>query len=542
MVVAGVVAWAAAPAATAQTEYVKPLAWYEDRAGVPDTVQFQDVAANDTVQLAVGRDAATDTAVVYRRAGGGWQPELITLPGGTSELVDVELAPTGAAAWAVGSSKDGDAAAQPFVLRVDDTGTWVNESGKLPDDVRATAVGVASASTATIGDSSGELHRVVVGGDTTTASAAAAAAINGVELFDAASGYAVAGAEAPDGNARIYELAPAPILEPTTPAPGSQVDVLGLAATATDSAVAFEATRTWRAADAGGWIAEPAAGLPATRRLNAVASVAGGEHAAPGTGWATEFLAGEAAAAEPAIWRRTRWGDHPADWTREAVPAGTPKLTGVAATDWDNAWAVGENGAVLRWWRPPDPEAEQAALEEAERQRQDEEARLLAEEEARLAEDARLAEEEQLRQEEEARRAAEQEAAAQEQPAPEPEPEPEAQPSAPPPPPVERDDIRMNGIVIDDSPAGPRRGRERTQRLLKNVRAVRRGRKLIISFRLTSRARVSVTAKRGRKVIAKTRMRTFRKGRRQIVMRFRGAPPSSLKVVVRRVPGANGNR
>ena len=213
----------------------------------------------------------------------------------------------------------------------------------------------------------------------------------------------------------------------------------------------------------------------------------------------------------------------------------------MAATRWDAAWAVGANGTILRYWRPPDHEAEQRALaEERERQR-------LAAEEAerhRLAEEERLRreEEERQRQEELARQEEEKAAAQSQQARTREEPPAEQRAPAPPPPPPpapERDQFRMNGIVIDD-PTAPRRNPPAgTQRLLKDVKAMRKGRKLVVSFRLTARARVAITAKRGDRVIAATRMRTLGKGRRTLVLRFRGKPPSSLKVVVRRVSGAS---
>jgi hypothetical protein len=554
MVVAGVVALAAAPAATAQTQYLKPLGWYDEQAGVPATVQFEDVAANADAQVAVGSDDATGAAVIYRRVADAWQAEQVTMPG-SSELVDVDVAPAGVSAWAVGSSVDGAGVAHPLVLRLASNGTWVDESAKLPAGApAATAVAIGDGEV-TIGDAEGDLHTVPAAGNTTTTPAAAAGDIRGIELLSGGSGYAVADFDgiAGDSTVRIYELGPAPILEPAQAPAGQPVDMTALAATAPNQAVALDSSETtWRVNHDDRWVPETDAGLPAARQLDALGSVPGGqavEDPDEFPGWATEFLAGAAPAAgapeggapEGAIWQRKRWGYHDVDWTRVELPAGTAPLTGVAATRWDDAWAVGASGTILRYWRPPDPEAEQRALEEAERLRLEEEERQrLAEEERLRQEEERLRqeEEERLRQEELARQQLE--AVAQEDaPADEPVADDSTAPPPPPPPVVERDSFDMNGVVIDDRPT---RRPGSTKRLLSDVRVVRRGQWLVVSFRLSARARVALTAKRGGKVIARTPMRTLRPGRRQLVLRFRGAPPSSLKVVVRRVSGARGNR
>jgi hypothetical protein len=551
MVVVGVVALATAPAATAQ-EYTFPLAWYDEPAAIAQTVQFEDVAAAGDTVVAVGHDTATRRAVIYTRIGDSWQREALATPAG-SKLVDVELA-TGTSGWAVGSWSDADGATHPLVLRL--SGSWSIMADKVPAGAIPTAVAIEG-DTVTIGDANGDLHRssATDSARPTTTSAAAAGAINGIELFGDQPGLAVADFEplvstdAPDPDdktVRIYELGATPVLKPAQTETGTQVDITGLAATAPEQAVALDSAQTtWRVGESGDWKPETeiSDALPTQRRLRAVGSVPGGEFVQGIDGWGTEFLAGELGpidAPKGALWQRTRWGDHEEAWSRHALPAGTPALSGVTATRWDAAWAVGAKGTIIRYWRPPDQEAEQRALaEEQERQR------LAAEE----AERQRLAEEERLRQEElrreEAERAAAQrqeEQAAAAESAEERDSTPPPPPPPPPPPAPERDEFRMNGIVIDD-PTAPRRNPPTgTQRLLKDVKAMRKGRKLVVSFRLTARARVAITAKRGNKVIARTRMRTLRKGRRTLVLRFRGKPPGSLKVIVRRVSGAGNTR
>jgi hypothetical protein len=550
MVVVGVVALATAPAAAAP-EFKLPLTWYDESPAAADTVVFEDVAGNPQTQVAVGADSATDTAAIYRRVAGIWQVEQLpaTVTAG-SALADVDVAPTGVDGWAVGR-----AGADPLVLHLGADGVWTDETAALladgdADADSATAVAASGIGTATIGADEGRLFRVSAGqmSPTTPTTAPGAAEINGIELFGPTSGYTVASSTngLPDGTPRIYELSAAgPVLEPAQPSPTTEVDIASLAATLPIQAVALDASgTTWHVNANDVWEPEPTTGLPADRELDAVGSVAEAETKEGIDGWATEFLVGAAGApAEGALWRRARRWDHEPvlAWGRVTLPAGTPALTGVAATGWNDLWVAGGDGTILHYWAPPDPEA-QAAWEEQERQRlahEEAERQRLADEEAereRLADEEaerqRLADEERLRQEEIARQ--EQEAAQQQPPAEE--APAEERPSPPPPPPApERDQFRMNGVVIDDPTAPQRNPPVGTRRLLEDVKAMRSGRRLIVTFRLTARARVSITAKRGARVIARTPMRTLRRGRRTLVLRFSGKPPSSLKVVVRRV-------
>ena len=59
----------------------------------------------------------------------------------------------------------------------------------------------------------------------------------------------------------------------------------------------------------------------------------------------------------------------------------------------------------------------------------------------------------------------------------------------------------------------------RTPALIRRVRSSRRGRRLIVSFTLTRRARVQLIGKRRGRTVARSRKKTFRRGRAKLVMR-----------------------
>jgi hypothetical protein len=546
MVVAGVVALATAPAAAAQEQ--RPLAWFDAEAGVPATVDFADVAASGSTLIAVGSEkdeaAGVDGAAVYRWDGATWTREQIAAAPPGSTLTDVAV--NGAQAWAVGTQPDSQGGASPLVLRLA-SGGWVPPAATLPD-FEPTAVAVHGAK-ALVGARDGTLHTFNADGTgaPTKQEPVAAGPINDLSLFGEGLGFAVADFEAAlpgpspllgPNSVRIYSLKPQaePDYAAASATPG--VHMKGVAAAGNVGAVAVDDTlATWHANSEGNWIQD---GVVAAGALNAVAALPELDAAGTPTGYLTEMLVGSAGeTASAAIWQRRRWKHHDGAWQPATSPAGAGPLTGVAITGPESAWAVGVDGTVLRYWRKPataeEIEAERLRLaaEEEERQRraaEEAERQRLAEEE-QLRREAEEEEAERLRQEELARQQQEQ-APAEEQAAP---PAEEPPPPPPPPAPPERDRFSFNGVVVDDSTA-PRPGAPDTgQRLLKDVKALRKGHRLIVSFRLTATARVALTAKRGRRVIARTGMRTLRRGRRTLVLRYRGKPPSSLKVVVRRV-------
>lgn len=529
LAVVGAVVLATAPAAAAEPEFLKPLGWYADEATAPASVNFNDVAAaGDDAIVAVGT-TSTGAPAIYTRTSGSWQAAPVDPPlPAAGSLDDIVL--DGGVGWAVGTEGPEDART-PLVLELS-AGVWTNRSAATAGPAAPTAV-TLNGSGAIIGDADGTIHWLAAGGGQlqNDEKLTGAGAINGITLLGSGSpGIAVANykslaAEQPDNGVRIYDIGDPSLLNADEQADRSGVDMKGLAVLAPNRGVAIDSTgRTWRLTRASGqhdWIQGGPPPVPegASHTLDAVASVNGGQAPWNGDGWATEFLAGNVGGAG-ALWHRTRWTKDPAAWKPDDVPAGTPALTGVAATRWDAAWAVGSGGTILRYWRPPDPEAEQA-WRDAEEQR-------------------RLEEQQQQQQQQDGGGSA---------PAGESQTEQkqttivtlgEWRPvdSGSLEPGEER--LVTNGVVVEDGqlPTGQRK------RLVKNVRAifrrVRSGRReLIVKFRLTRRARVRVSAKRGRDVIAKSRARTLRRGRRKVVLPVRGTkPPTSLKLVARPAPKA----
>lgn len=501
--VAGAVALAMAPAAAAQG--TAPPAWYAvgAEAKVPTTVDLNDVASNGSTVIAAGRDEFTGKAAIWRRAGGSWQQDLLSVPD-NSTLVDVAI--DGAEAWVVGHSGEGDATL-PLVLKLTATG-WAPAAG-LPAGTRPTAVALAQGAP-TIGDGAGNLYRFGADGVADGSAAIAAGAINSISLVGPDTGFAVAGWETvgptSDTFARIYELTPDPTLV-VADAAESGVDLLSVAATSAVAAAAVDSKgHTWRIANRK-WQRED--DLPEGAVPMEVAAKAGDN------GWVYELIAGAQGGAG-AIWRRKRQATADEDWTGDPLPAGTGALTGVAVDGPTDAWAVGLHGTLLRYWRkplppplPPPPPAPPEDADEEETQDQQETP-------------LRVAETQQTYYEEE--------------PSVEPAPVEQTQPEQP----VEQSrpaEEPVETVVIDDSPEAPAESTP-IGRLLKKLKVLRKRRALVITFRLTSRARVAAIAKRSGKVAGRTRLRTLPKGPGKLVLRFRGAPPNSLKLIVRPVKKA----
>lgn len=87
-----------------------------------------------------------------------------------------------------------------------------------------------------------------------------------------------------------------------------------------------------------------------------------------------------------------------------------------------------------------------------------------------------------------------------------------------------------------DEGGTPRQGRP--GRVLSGLRIRRSRRRLIVTFRLSRSARVALRASRGGRVVARRPLRTLSRGRRRLVLRYRGKrPPTGLRVVVRPLEG-----
>ena len=525
LAVAGVVALATAPAAAAEPEFLKPLGWYADEATAPASVNFNDVAAAADSIVAVGT-TSTGAPAIYSRTGGGWQAAPVDPPLPTAGSLDDVVLGEGTG-WVVGTAGPADART-PLVLELS-AGVWTNRSAATAGPALPTAV-TLNGSGAIIGDAGGTIHWVAPGGGQLQddEKLTGAGQVNGISLlFEGSPRLAVAdydylvAEQAADNGVRIYELGDPSLLDADEQADTSGVDMTGLAALSSNQAVATDSEgRTWRLTRASGqndWKqgnSPPVeAGVP---ELADVASVKGGPSPYDGDAWATEFLAGQVAGAG-AIWHRTRWTTDAEAWNPDPLPAGTPALRGVAATEWNAAWAVGSGGTILRYWRPPDPEARAAWLAEQEQQQQQQQQTGT---QSPTTGETQTQTQTQTQERQTSTVTLKQ-----------------WQPSDSPLEPGE-DRILTDGVVVTDGEGTvPTR-----KRIVKNVKAIFRRklsgrRKLIVKFRLTRRAKVRVAAKRGRKVIARTPLRTMRRGRRKVVLRIRGkTPPSSLKIVARRAP------
>jgi hypothetical protein len=517
-VVGAVALIATAPAAAAEPEFLKPLGWYADEATAPASVNFNDVAAagDDTV-VAVGT-TNTGAPAIYTRTGGGWQAAPVDPPLPTAGSLDDVVLGEGAG-WAVGTAGPEDART-PLVLELV-AGVWTNRGAATAGPAAPTTVTLNS-SGAIIGDAAGTIHWLAPGGGqlNNDEKLTGAGAINGISrLLEGSPRFAVAdydylAAGQSDNGVRIYEIGAPSLLDVDEQADTPEVDMTGLAALSSNQAVATDSEgRTWRVTRASGqndWKqgnSPPVeAGVP---ELADVASVKYGPAPYDGAGWATEFLAGNVAGAG-AIWHRTRWTTDAEAWNPDPLPAGTPAVSGVAATKWNAAWAVGSGGTVLHYWRPPDPAAREAWLAQQEQQQQSQE---------QTGTSTTGGTQEQTGQQQTSIVTLG-----------------EWQPSGSSTGDAGADRLVTNGVVVEDGDDTPTPTRKR---LVKNVRAIftrtrSGGRKLIVRFRLTRRAEVSVAAKRGRTLIGRTRPQTLRRGLRQLVLPVRGKqPPTSLKLIAR---------
>lgn len=86
--------------------------------------------------------------------------------------------------------------------------------------------------------------------------------------------------------------------------------------------------------------------------------------------------------------------------------------------------------------------------------------------------------------------------------------------------PIDDSELLAPPPVQIETAAPPQTTTRRVSALLRNVRARTRGRTLTVSFRLSRRARVQLIAQRGSKVVARTKYRTLRPGRRTLTLRL----------------------
>jgi len=494
-----------APTAAAAT-----YEWQPDVSGVPSTVDLEAVTVGGGTPIAVGWEPTTGLAVILRRGEDGmWGRESVVAPPTEVPPADpadepeplrgrlVAVAAAGEEAWAVGETTDPEP--EPLVLLSTPEG-W--EQVAAPDAMGLPRAVALSSNGGVIGDDAGNVFAIDAG----TISAQPLprggalppdpAPINGLALTAEGQGVAVArpsGAgegflSLQSGEVRRAGAEPLPAgVEPVAVAAAGSLRVAAEGAGPCAASTAMQAApRLWSLDAATGlWRREAVAdSTTADSRFCALALIAGD---AP-----TLLVAGERAG-HAAIWRRDGGGrlgrrDLPGPPLRgiaaPAAPAATPALS-VAA----GAVAVGEQGAVWRYAEvppPPTPPEDPAPSEDDDE---------------------------------------EQEPAADPAPATKPSPPAEEQrldvPLAPPAP------AQTAPTPAATPPAAK-------PRLLTGLKVRRRGRKLVLRFDLSTRARVLVTAVRGGRVVGRATSAPLPAGRGRLVLRFRGPkPPERLKIVVR---------
>jgi hypothetical protein len=462
-------------------------AWQPENA--PANVNFKAVAAlpgsgdYDKV-VAVGQDTSTNEAVIYERLAGFWQRSVTDPVPANSCLTDVAF--TGQAGWAVGNS-DGDCNnGKPFALRFTGS-TWQILTPSLPA-FRSVAL---SGGSGFIGDSQGGIHPIH---DATIDGAIAAGtpqqtAVNGIAL---AGGQNFAGGSSGlVGGGKIYEFSGSGSqVDAYQPDPGAAdvVDIGAAPNAPASSRVAIESSGLWTSDGSGVWSRHfPAQSFAGNPTLNAVT-------VANLPGQPLSAIAGVQGGAG-AVWLRAGsgpWGSGTGGWNRQTVPSSLA-LQDVAIVGSEDVWAVGDGGTVLRYFPvPPGTSVPTGTGGTANG--------------ITILSDGTIV--------------------------------------------YSGTSGGLDYTVIQRPPATkngkrPAGKRPSTTRLLRNVKVrVLRGR-LVITFRLISRARVAARALRAGRLVGRTRARLMRRGRGRVVLRYKGArPPSQLQLIVRPVTraGRSGGR
>ncbi len=472
------------------------LGWHDASTGVPDAATLNDVAVLGMGLVAVGKETVTVTdeagvektevqAAIYRLVDGAWQRDVLTDSPGEPILGElVEVAGDGATAWAVGMR--GDDTPQPLLVKpAAAPGAW--EAVPVGDKPvgRPLSVGVSSAG-AWVGDDRGQLWPLTGGtvGATPTKTARDAA-IHGLAV--AADGTGVAVADGKSTDARIFNFGPAaPLAGPAPALPDTADQSLVAVARQGTTALAVDTTGYWTF-DGQAWTRSTSGLGTGTRQLTDL-SLASGIHA----------LAGKVGA-DGHVWRRTGTSQ---SWSSAKVTDGAA-INGIAAISNIDVWAVGEQGVVVRYHNKPDPQPEcsvncgggdtggggtggEGGGGGGTGGGTDSTATSSTRDNTTTAV-----------------------------------------------PPAKAGDPTVY-VVEPERPARKRGGKRRKPaRLLDRVKVVRRTRSLLVSFRLRAPARVAVSARRGRALVSRARSRKMRPGRRRVVLRFRGKPPTALRIVVR---------
>ena len=480
------------------------------------TVDFHAVATyrpSDSTQfavIAVGQDSATHAPVIYRRLGGVWTRD--ELPATPAEACLTGVAVTATSAWAIGNAGTCDANA-PFALRFAGGGTellrpeteskwsYLNLAPDVPASVRSVAL---TQSTGYLGDAAGALHRIDDAAAADPVGAAAsypkASEVNGIALTAPDTGLAAGDSQLPTGG-RIYNLASdGPQSAPFQPDPNGTVEIVDVAAAAGAPSVAIEDGAYW-ALENGLWTRR----RPTDTFTDAGLHLRGVEVAANGTS-ALGAIAGSTAAGG-AVWLRTGlggWANSSGGWSKY-TKLGTD-LEDVAIVAGDDVWAVGADGNVQRFAELPPPPPPPVDEDDGSGTPSGGGDTVTPPDPGQAS-------------------------TASSNDAPPPQVTVVQQPPASSPPPP-----------AQNKPAAGARPKS-TGRLMRNVRVrVQRGR-LIITFSLAAPARVGARASTAGRTLGRVGARLLGKGKRTLVLRYRGKrPPTQLQLIVRPATAAPTDR
>jgi len=513
----------AAPATASAT-------WENPATGAPATVSFEAVSVyrsgtgSDDVVVAVGRDSTTGQAVIYRHAGGQWLAETATMP---SDSCLVSVSVTAQAAWAVGSQhggctgSSGSGTPAPLIVRFAGGG----EALKTPPPPASTA-GTTTTTTATpppppswqvvpdsaltgvgadlrtvslvgskgfVGNGGGALRPIDDGNATPVGAplgstapggtGPAPATVRSVAVYPDGTGVAVGTGSSPSTQTQIFDLSSSGFSASKFTPDTHASPLVAVAATSASSAIALEhSTAYWEpiasGPNAGFWqrVAPIVFGADNTS-LAAVSMVS------TSSGSVVTAVAGDIAG-QGAVWRRTGTGG----WSRDDA-LGAP-LHGVAAVSDSDMWAVGPLGTIIHYYPTPPPPTPPPPPPPPTPKRT---------------------------------------------PSPSSSSKPQPTASTAPVPPASA----PLHTTVDQPPAPTRRhkpGRRPrpARRLLTNVRVqVQRGR-LVITFVLSRRARVAVTAGRAGRTVGGLAWKVFAPGRRQVIVPFVGpGVPAQLRISAR---------
>ena len=325
------------------------------------------------------------------------------------------------------------------------------------------------------GNDAGGVHPFTAASVGSAATTRAGAPVNGIALTAPDTGYAVTNGTALDN--RIFKLKSGPTAESDLALDTAGQHVQSVAVLGSEQ-LAVDTGGFWRVSN-GAWTRTAIANSPTLTDADLGPDVQAIAGAIGGNGH---------------VWRRRHSTD---GWSADPVAPGRP-INGVAATGAEEIYAVGDGGTVLRYWRAPDPASQPCNCEPA--------------------------------------------------PGPAPGPAPSTgstgtasttttsgNTTTTTTPPQQKGDPTI--YVVERNPPKKRgKPRRRHRRLLDRVKVRRLKRRLIVSFRVRARARVAIAAKRGRRVVSRSRSRAMRPGRRRVVLRFKGKPPTALRIVVRPLP------